>query len=185
VRLRRFLLIVGIALAGALGGSARAQDLPGTRVPSITFFAPEIASVYRGHPSTVQLNFRIPAGFHVNSNQPKQEYLKKTELRLDPPTDIAIEKYTYPPGEDRSFPFAPDDKLSVYSGDFAVSVVVRPLKTVLPAKYAVHGVLKYQACDNAACYPPKQLPVSFEVKVLKPSNEHKKHIPAQSPGTHD
>ena len=177
----RRILPVGLVLAGALGTIARAQDFPGTRVPSITFFVPEITTVYRGKPGTVQLNFRIPAGFHVNSNQPKQEYLKKTELRLDPPTDIAIEKYTYPPGEDRSFPFAPDDKLSVYSGDFAVSVVVRPLKSVLPTKYAVHGVLKYQACDNAACYPPKQLPVSFEVKVVKSANEHHMRIPPQSP----
>lgn len=159
---------------------AVAQDFPGSKVPKIEYQPPEITSIDRGHPGTVQLNFRIPEGFHVNSNQPKQEYLKKTELHLDAPTDIVIEKYTYPPGEDRSFPFAPDDKLSVYSGDFAVSVVVRPLKSVLPAKYAVHGILKYQACDNAACYPPKQLPVSFEVKVVKPANEHKVHIPAQS-----
>ena len=182
MRAPRILLVAAIALGGAF---AHGQEFPGSRVPSITFFVPEIARVYRGKPSTVQLNFRIPAGFHVNSNQPRQEYLKKTELRLDPPTDIAIEKYTYPDGEDRSFPFAPDDKLSVYSGDFAVGVVVRPLKTVLPAKYAVHGMLKYQACDNAACYPPRQLPVSFEVKVEKSPGEHHKRIPPQSPHTRD
>lgn len=173
------ILLLAVLLAGAFASGA--QEFAGTRVPSITFFVPDIAKVYRGKPSTVQLNFRIPPGFHVNSNQPKQEYLKKTELRLDPPTDIAIEKYTYPAGEDRSFPFDPDDKLSVYSGDFAVRVVVRPLKTVLPAKYAVHGVLKYQACDNAACYPPKQVPVSFEVKVEKSSSETHKKNPPQSP----
>lgn len=168
----------------ALGSLAAAQDLAGTKKPTIDYQAPEITTIVRGHPSTVQLNFRIPAGFHINSNQPKQEYLKKTELKMDPPTDIAIEKLSYPAGEDRSFPFAPDEKLSVYSGDFAIGVVVRPLKTVMPAKYAVHATLKYQACDNAACYPPKQLPVSFEVKVVKGSAEHHKRIPAQSPHTH-
>jgi hypothetical protein len=25
--------------------------------------------------------------------------------------------------------------------------------------------LKYQACDNNACYPPKKLPFAFNVKV--------------------
>lgn len=165
---------------------AAAQDFPpGSRVPSITYFRPPLTNVYRGHSGTLQLQFRIPGGFHINSNKPKEEYLKKTELRLDAPTDIAIEKVSYPPGVDRSFPFDPSEKLNVYSGDFVVDVLVRPLKTVLPAKYAVHGVLKYQACDNAACYPPKQLPVSFEIKVLKSANEHKKYIPPQSPGTHD
>ena len=165
---------------------ATAQDFPpGSRVPTIKYYPPALTNVYRGHPGVLQLQFRIPAGFHINSNQPKEEYLKKTELHLDAPTDIAIEKVTYPPGTDRSFPFDPSEKLNVYTGDFAIGVLVRPLKTVVPAKYAIHGMLKYQACDNAACYPPKQLPVSFEISVLKSANEHHVHIPAQSPGTHD
>jgi Disulphide bond corrector protein DsbC len=167
----------------AAGFSAAAQDIPGSRAPSVTMQPPAIASVYRGHTGTVQLQFRISSGFHINSNQPKQEYLKKTELKLDAPTDIAIEKVTYPDGEDRSFPFAPDEKINVYSGDFPIEVVIRPLKTVIPTKYAVHGRLYYQACDNAACYPPKQLPVSFEIKVRKSVTEHKKKIPPQSPHT--
>jgi Disulphide bond corrector protein DsbC len=149
----------------------------------VTFEPPEITTIDRGHPGTVELMFRVAHGFHINSNQPKQEYLKRTELHLDAPTDIVIGRITYPLGVDRSFPFAAEEKLNVYSGDFAVEVVVRPLKTVLPAKYAVHGFLKYQACDNAACYPPKQLPVSFEVKVVKDRAEQRRN-PAQSPHVH-
>src|SRR5215469_2044990 len=164
-----------------LAGVAAAQDFSVAKRQSVNFEPPPITSVYRGRPSPVELQFRINSGYHINSHAPKQEYLKKTELKWDPPTDIAIEKVSYPAGEDRSFPFAPDEKISVYTGDFTVNVTVRPLKTVLPAKYAVHGTLKYQACDNAACYPPKQLAVSFEVKVLKAPAEHKKHNPAQSP----
>lgn len=177
------LFLLSIVLAGTF---AAAQDFPpGSRVPTVTFFRPPLTDVYRGHAGALQLQFRIPAGFHINSNRPHQDYLKKTELRLDAPTDIAIEKTSYPPGTDRSFPFDPSEKLNVYTGDFAVGVLVRPLKGVVPTKYAIHGVLKYQACDNAACYPPKQLPVTFEIKVLKSGNEHHVHIPAQSPGTHN
>lgn len=178
-------ILLATTLSGVFAAHTAAQDFAGNKAPTIIYQAPEISTVYRGRPSTLQLTFRIPSGFHVNSNQPKQEYLKKTELKMDPPTDIAIEKLTYPPGEDRSFPFAPDDKLSVYTGDFAIGVTVRPLKTVMPAKYAVHAVLNYQACDNAACYPPKHLPVSFELKVLKGANEHSRRSPAQSPHTHN
>jgi hypothetical protein len=176
------LALCAAVLAG-IGVSAQ-DDIPGTKKPSVTLQPPEVISIYRGHPGTVELHFRISSGFHINSNQPKQEYLKKTELKLDAPTDIVISKITYPEGEDRSFPFAPDERLSVYSGDFDIAVLVRPLKTVLPTKYAIHGMLKYQACDNAACYPPKQMPVSFEVKVAKAPSEHKKRVPPQSPHTH-
>jgi Disulphide bond corrector protein DsbC len=158
------------------------QDLARSKA-SVSMEPAGITRIDRGHPGTVQLQFRVTRGFHVNSNQPKQEYLKKTELKLDAPTDIVIGRITYPAGEDRSFPFSGDEKLSVYSGDFAIAVTVRPLHSVLPAKYALHGFLKYQACDNAACYPPKQLPVTFEVKVMKGQVRGKRN-PAQSPHAH-
>jgi hypothetical protein len=170
------------AFAVVLTGMVSAQDFPpGSRAPTVAYYPPEVASVYRGHPGAMELQFRVPAGFHINSNHPKQEYLKKTELKLDAPTDIAIVKISYPEGVDQSFSFDPSEKLNVYSGDFTVKVLVRPLRTVLPARYAVHGTLKYQACDNAACYPPKQMPVSFEIKVLKSSSENHRRNPGQSP----
>lgn len=175
-------ILAGFAVAALVTG-AYAQNF-GNRRPSVAYSAPPVTSVDRGHLGGVSLQFRVEPGFHINSNQPKQEYLKKTELRLDAPTDIAIVGVTYPVGVDRSFPFAPNDKLNVYTGDFGVRVLVRPLATVLPARYAVHGTLKYQACDNAACYPPKQLPIMFEVKVLKGVPAHKKGNPAQSPHIH-
>ncbi|MBV9180996.1 MAG: hypothetical protein JO356_06760 [Acidobacteria bacterium] len=175
---RTALLVSMLAL-----GLAAADDLGLNRRSAVTFQAPELSSVHRGTASTVPLQFRIASGFHINSNQPKQEYLKKTELKLDPPTDIVIEKITYPEAQELSFAFAPEEKLSVYSGNFSIQVTVRPLQSVLPANYAVHGRLNYQACDKAACYPPKQLPVSFEVKVVKSAPGIKRN-PAQSPHAH-
>jgi hypothetical protein len=181
----RHVLICGTLLAfSAAGFSAHAQDISYSRKQSVSMQPPPIASIYRGHPGTVQLQFRVASGLHINSNQPKEEYLKKTELKLDAPTDITIEKVIYPDGVDRSFPFAPDEPINVYSGDFPIEVVLRPLKSVIAMKYAVHGWLFYQACDNAACYPPKKLPVSFEIKVAN-NAEHKKRVPPQSPHTHD
>ena len=83
-----------------------------------------------------------------------------------------------------SFAFAPDEKLNVYTGDFTVNVVVHPLRSVEPGKYIVRGTLKYQACDKGACYPPKNLPVSFDVKIAKPPSTSHPSNPAQSPHAH-
>jgi hypothetical protein len=143
-----------------------------------------LVSAQRAAQTMVELNFRVPPGYHVNSNTPKSEFLIPTALKMELPTDIILGKIQYPAGEDRSFPFSPDEKLSVYSGDFAIALGVHPLKSVVPGKYVMHGVLRYQACDNAACYPPKTLPVSFEVKVVKePAGRHAN--PAQSPHVHN
>lgn len=165
-----------------LGTITSAQEIPSRRL-FVTMQPPGLTTVARGRQGIVELQFRIAPGYHINSNRPKQEYLKKTYLKLDAPTDIVILRTTYPAGEDMSFPFAPDEKLNVYTGDFSLRVAVRPLKTVLPTKYAVHGVLNYQACDRAACYPPRHMPVSFEVKVVK-GGVHKRRTSPQSPHIH-
>lgn len=153
------------------------------RTPSVTMSPAPLATVQRGGAHPVELHFRVGAGFHVNSNTPTEEFLIPTVLTLEAPTDIIIGRITYPPGELASFPFAPDQKLSVYTGEFTLSVMVRPLAGVMPSNYAVHGTLKYQACDNAACYPPKRLPVQFNVKVIKAPPPHKGN-PPQSPHAH-
>ena len=106
-----------------------------------------------------------------------------SRIQVIAPTDIAVGKITYPAGEEMSFPFSPDEKLSVYTGEFPLTVVIHPLTSVAPGKYLLRGELKYQACDNAACYPPKKLPVEFEVKVVKAPPPHRSN-PAQSPHVH-
>ena len=173
-------VVVAVAL---LSANAIAQESFGRKSPSVTMSPVPIESVPRGKSGTIALRFRVASGFHINSNTPKEEYLIPTDLKLDPPTDIIVGKVTYPPGVDASLPFAPDEKLSVYTGPFDLSVTVRPLVSVPPGKYSFRGELKYQACDNAACYPPKKLPVEFEVKVVKGVVAPRKN-PAQSPNVH-
>ena len=160
-----------------------AAQTPG-KAPTLTVDAVPLTTAQRTSQTMVNLNFRVPAGYHINSNTPKSEFLIPTKLRIDVPTDIILGKIEYPAGEDRSFPFSPDETLNVYSGDFTIAVGVHPLHSVVPGKYQMHGVLRYQACDNAACYPPKNLPVSFEVKVVKEPPEHHAN-PAQSPHVHN
>ena len=142
-----------------------------------------LVSAPRTAQTIVPLNFRVARGFHINSNAPKSEFLIPTALRMDPPTDIVLGKIDYPAGQDVSFPFSPDEKLSVYSGDFTVTLSVHPLHSVMAGKYIMHGVLRYQACDNAQCFPPKNLPVSVEIKVVKEKTARGKN-PAQSPHIH-
>lgn len=169
-------LLLCVPLAG--------QEQFSAKTPSVTMSPAPLASVQRGSAHPVELHFRVNAGFHVNSNTPTEEFLIPTVLTVEAPTDIIIGRVTYPAGQLESFPFAPDQKLSVYSGEFTVSVMVRPMASVLPSEYAVHGTLKYQACDNAACYPPKKLPVEFNVKVVKAPPPHKAN-PPQSPHAHN
>jgi len=162
---------------------AFAQEEFGPKGPVVKIASTPIVTATQGKPATVSLSFNVANGYHINSNHPKSEYLIPTALKVDATTDIVVGKIVYPDGQDMSFAFAPDEKLNVYTGDFKVDVVVHPLHTVEPGKYVVRGSLKYQACDNTACYPPKNLPVSFDVKIAKAQGAHAPN-PAQSPHAH-
>lgn len=161
------------------------EDIPSHKAPSVTMEPPPTFTVPRGKPSKVILQFHVASGFHINSHKPNSELLIPTNLKLDPPTDIVAEKITYPPGKNFTFSFDPSEKLNVYSGLFAVSAVLRPLSTVAPSAYTVRGQLKYQACDDRACYPPKQLPIEFEIKVVKSSQKKTARTSRQSPHIHN
>jgi hypothetical protein len=167
----------------AAGSTLSLGQQAGHKAPSVTVAPIAQLTVTQGRQASVTVQFRVAPGFHINSNTPKSQFLIPTILRMDPPTDIAIGRISYPDGKDMSFPFAPDEPLNVYTGDFAVDLAVHPLHTVVPGRYAMHGQLKYQACDNAACYPPKTLPIDIQVKVLKAPSRGG-HNPAQSPHAH-
>jgi hypothetical protein len=173
---------VGAFAIFALAATALAQT---GKVPSVTVAPVPLVTAPRTSQTLVDVNFRVPRGYHINSNTPKSEFLIPTALKMDlgSATDIVLGKIDYPQGEDLSFPFSPDEKLNVYSGDFTITLTVHPLRAVVPGKYALHGVLRYQACDNSACYPPKTLPVNLELKVVKEKPAPRKN-PAQSPHVH-
>jgi len=163
--------------------AAVAQNSAVAKAPSITAAPIAPVSVQRGKSATFELDFRVAPGFHINSNQPHDEYLIPTSLKLDAPNDIVLGKITYPQGEDKSFAFAPDQKINVYANDVAITGMVRAMSTAPYGTSRVRGTLTYQACDNAACYPPKRLPVQFDVKVVRPPRAPR-HNPAQSPHVH-
>ena len=153
------------------------------KAPSVTMASVGTVTAAQSTQTIVPLNFRVASGFHINSNTPKSEFLIPTALKMELPTDIVLGKIEYPEGKDLTFPFSPDEKLNVYSGDFTIKLAVHPLASVSPGKYIMRGLLRYQACDNAQCFPPKTIPVSFEVKVSKAPSQHHSN-PAQSPHVH-
>ncbi len=153
------------ALALLLLTSYLAAQAPGTVQPSVEMAPVEEVQLNPGQTAKVELDFRVSANFHINSNKPKSSLLIPTSLKLVAPTPLEIAAIQYPPGEDQSFPFSPNEKLSVYSGDFTIDVVLKAPPLAKNSSFVVGGELYYQACDKNACYPPKKMPVEFNVRL--------------------
>jgi DsbC/DsbD-like thiol-disulfide interchange protein len=155
-------VLFALPLTGALPTSqvANAQqvgnlDAPAPKPKSFVVYAAEQQNVAAGKRSVLELHFRVVDGFHVNSHTPKSELLIPTQITLQPAAGVKAEAVQYPAGTSYSFSFDPTEKLDVYSGAFTVKLPV----VAEAGTHTVDGTLRYQACDHAACYPPKSLPV--------------------------
>ena len=160
MQLRPLLLPAVLALAGA--GMLPAQqignlDAPAPKPKSYVVYAAEQQNIAAGKRSVLELHFQVVDGFHVNSHTPKSELLIPTQILLQPATGVKAEAVEYPAGTSYSFSFDPSEKLDVYSGAFTVKLPV----VAEAGTHTVDGTLRYQACDHAACYPPKSLPVQL------------------------
>ncbi len=158
-------IIFGLA-AFLLIGFAFAQT-PGDRQPSVIVAPIENVQLPAGGSANLALDFRIGTDFHINSNKPRADYLIPTVLKLNPPVPVTIADVKYPAGEDMTFAFSPNEKLSVYSGDFSINTVLKAAANAAAGTYPVKGELRFQACDRSACYPPRSIPVQFQVTVVK------------------
>jgi hypothetical protein len=158
-------LLLGL-VAFVLTGLAFAQA-PGERQPSVIVAPVGNVQLRAGSNADLTLDFRIGTDFHINSNKPRADYLIPTVLKLSPSEPVTIADVKYPAGEDMAFSFSPNEKLSVYSGDFSISTVLKAPATAAAGTYPVKGELRFQACDRSACYPPRSIPVQFQVTVVR------------------
>ena len=150
------------ALAAVLAASAvpmvRAQDVGFESAPkpkTYIVYAAEPQTIAAGKKAVVELHFKVQDGFHVNSHTPKSELLIPTNIKLDTVEGVKAAALEYPAGTAYSFSFEPNEKLDVYQGSFTVKLPV----VATAGEHRLNGTLHYQACDHAACYPPKTLPV--------------------------
>lgn len=119
-------------------------------------FVPEAQTVAAGQPATVKLHFRVEAGFHINSHTPKSDVLIPTKLTVAMVgDDPEVTNVDFPAGEPFSFAFEPKQKLDVYQGDVVLTAHLKAKS----GQHTLKAELYYQACDHAACYPPKKLPI--------------------------
>ncbi len=105
------------------------------------------------------LHFRIAPGLHINSHTPKDSYLIPTVFAIPAGTGVALKDAHYPEGNDITLPLDPQAKLNVYSGEFIIDTHIVAGR----GNHLVQATLRYQACDNNACMPPKTVTVPIDV----------------------
>ena len=142
------------ALFCATGSYAHAQSVTGS-IGNGTF-AP-------GKAARVKVVLNLPGGLHANSRYPGSDYAVPTTVSASG-SGLRIGAVSYPRGHNRTFEFS-SNPINVYEGrtTFNFSVTV-------PANYTrktinVNVKVKYQACTNEVCYPPKSKDVTLTARA--------------------
>lgn len=161
--MKRSVVLVSIALLLAVLVSAQSLD----DKPFVVMAPMGKVQVRAGATKAISLDFRVGPEFHINSHTPKSPLLIPTALKIDAQAPVVLGDVKYPAGQDVTFAFSGDEKLNVYSGDFTIDTALKVPADAAAGSYPVKGTLRFQACDHSACYPPRNLPVAFQVTVVK------------------
>ena len=119
-------------------------------------------------PRNASVQARIPvtvmSGFHVNGNQPSEEYLIPLKLTWTSTGALQAGQIVYPKPSLEKYEFA-DKPLSVLTGSFDIVANFKVAPNAPGGPGAASGKLRYQACNNRACFPPKTVDVTVVYQV--------------------
>ena len=99
----------------------------------------------------------LKPGYHVNSNTPSEAYLIPLRLTWEAGPLESVE-VVFPKAHMEKYQFSPKP-LSVFTGNFELVTKFKVATNASSGPGMVLGKLRYQACNNDSCLPPKTVEI--------------------------
>ncbi len=163
VRLARLAVASGLFIGLAGAASATYGQLPVKPKAELTPSV-EPAAARPGAVIHATLKVKLPETVHVQSDKPRDPALIPTVLTIDAPAGVTVGKIRYPAPRDfkQAGQKAP---LAVFGPEFTISVDLTLAASASAGDLNVPAHLKYQACDEAVCYPPAKADAQWTLSV--------------------
>ena len=139
------------------------SNLALAQTPALSVKAPVGVVVKKGATVDVKVMATLNEGFHLNSHTPTEDYLIPLSLKWEGPLQEVDVVYPKPQFEKYSFEEKP---LSVLTGQFPLVTKFKAPASATVGPVTLNGKVRYQACNNNACFPPKTVPVTLTVQIL-------------------
>ena len=97
----------------------------------------------------------VSPGWHVNAHDPPDDFLVPTTLTVRPPDGMRASEVVYPEPVERRLAFGGERPLRLYAG--RVRFTARLDGTPAPNAGPLRAALRYQACNDSRCLPPRTL----------------------------
>ena len=118
----------------------------------------------RGAALQATIPMAVDAGFHVNSNKPNEEYLIPLKLTWKSTGALQAGEIVFPKPAQEKYDFT-EKPLSVFSGKFAVIANFKVAPDAPAGPGVAVGQLRYQACSDKMCFPPKNVEIALPYSV--------------------
>ena len=132
--------------------------------PILAVAPPQKVAGKRGAELTAKLAVSLSEGYHVNSNTPHEAYLIPLKLTWTP-APLEVASVIFPKPRDEKYQFSPDQPISVFTGNFEIVTKFRVPVDATSGPAIIAGKLRYQACNNTMCFPPKTVEVKLPVEI--------------------
>jgi len=111
----------------------------------------------------------IQSGFHINANKVSDEDLIPTTIDIEG-SDFKLGRVSWPAAHKFKFSFS-ETELDVFEGLINIGLNLKAGKNLKPGKYEITGNLHYQACNDRACFAPKDAPFSVAITIKEDSSK--------------
>jgi len=120
-------------------------------------------AIRRGATGEVKIKLQLDPAYHVNSNTPSESYLIPLKITWAKEPLIA-EEVSYPKPQMEKYAFSPTP-LSVFSGTFEIVTRFKAPADARNGPVMMPGKLRYQACNNRECLPPRTIDVAVPTDI--------------------
>jgi len=108
---------------------------------------------YQAGEFKIAIEADVEKTWHINSQNPKDEFLIPTTIMIDDTVNFNLLKLAYPEAHDIKLDFS-DTPLSVWEGKVYFGALVKAADKLAPGKYPLAVMLEYQACNDQSCLAP-------------------------------
>ena len=130
----------------------------------LSVIPPEQVTGKRGEVVTAEFQIQLRNGYHVNSHTPSDEYLIPLKMTWNDGVAQALDTaFPQPKMEKYSFSQRP---LSVFAGDFKARTRFKVSPSAPFGQSTLTGKLRYQACNDRVCLPPRSADVKLNLVVF-------------------
>jgi DsbC/DsbD-like thiol-disulfide interchange protein len=116
-----------------------------------------------GKAGEADVRLAIKEGYHINAN-PASQYQIATQLTLEQAEGVTAGQPKYPASMTKKFAFA-EQPLAVYEKEAVITVPLNVAAGAGRGEKTIPARLRFQACDEQVCYPPKTLQLSIPLSV--------------------